>query len=251
MADMMSIIAANYKTVGTDGPDQDALCGGRSGSLRGQLDRKIRRQKTFKITVSNVTGFRAKVQYQSGGTSKFQEVLIKDNAFRVGDTKFTLTGNNTAVVKNVVTDSASGQTYLDQAYAKRPERRANPPPACSLFLRSPKTRYGSGLAVGRAQALRGVLGQVERVEIGAAAQHGFLGKLLHHLARPVVDDLIDDGAGVAIDHHLVRHRSTASKWRRGRRRNRCWRARPHPAAETLWLAGSSVATACCAASLTC
>ena len=49
-------------------------------------------QKTFKITVSNVTGFRAKVQYQSGGTNKFQEVLIKDNAFRIGDTKFTLTG---------------------------------------------------------------------------------------------------------------------------------------------------------------
>ena len=47
--------------------------------------------KTFKITVSNVTGFRAKVQYQSGGTNKFQEVLIKDNSFRIGDTKFTLT----------------------------------------------------------------------------------------------------------------------------------------------------------------
>ena len=46
-------------------------------------------------------------------------MLIKDNAFRVGDTKFALTGNNTAVVKNVVTDAASGQTYLDQAYAKR------------------------------------------------------------------------------------------------------------------------------------
>jgi hypothetical protein len=66
-----------------------------------------------------VTGFRAKVQYQSGGTSKFQEVLIKDNGFRVGDTKFTLTANNKALIKNVVTDPASGQTYLDQAYASR------------------------------------------------------------------------------------------------------------------------------------
>ena len=49
--------------------------------------------KTFKITISNVTGFRAKVQYQSGGTNKFQEVLIKDNSFRIGDTKFTLTAH--------------------------------------------------------------------------------------------------------------------------------------------------------------
>ena len=45
MADMMSIIAANYKTVGTDRPVQDALCGGRSDTLRRQLDRKIRRQQ--------------------------------------------------------------------------------------------------------------------------------------------------------------------------------------------------------------
>ena len=76
-------------------------------------------QKTFKITVSNVTGFRAKVQYQSGGTNKYQEVLIKDNAFRIGDTKFALAGNDKALIKNVVTDPSSGQTYLDQAYASR------------------------------------------------------------------------------------------------------------------------------------
>jgi hypothetical protein len=75
--------------------------------------------KTFKFTISNVTGFRAKVQYQSGGTNKFQEVLIKDNAFRIGDSKFTLTANGKAEVKNVVTDPSSGQTYLDQAYASR------------------------------------------------------------------------------------------------------------------------------------
>ena len=47
----------------------------------------------FTIQISNVTGFRAKVRYQSGSTSSYQDVLIKDNAFRVGDTKFTLTSN--------------------------------------------------------------------------------------------------------------------------------------------------------------
>ena len=31
------------------------------------------------------------MQYQCGGTNKFAEVLIKDNAFRIGDTKFKLT----------------------------------------------------------------------------------------------------------------------------------------------------------------
>jgi hypothetical protein len=44
------------------------------------------------------------VQYQSGGTNKYQEVLIKDNSFRIGDTKFTLTKQRQSEIKNVVTD---------------------------------------------------------------------------------------------------------------------------------------------------
>ena len=119
MADLWNIISANYKTVGLTVPSKTPYVAVDPNLYEGSWSGKYPDQKTFKITVSNVTGFRAKVQYQSGGTSKFQEVLIKDNAFRIGDAKFTLTGNNTALVKNVVTDPASGQTYLDQAYAKR------------------------------------------------------------------------------------------------------------------------------------
>ena len=119
MADMMSIIAANYKTVGMTVPTKTPYVAVDPALYEGSWTGKYADQKTFKITVSNVTGFRAKVQYQSGGTNKFQEVLIKDNAFRVGDTKFTLTGRKTALIQNVVTDPASGQTYLDQAYATR------------------------------------------------------------------------------------------------------------------------------------
>ena len=119
MADMMSIIAANYKTVGMTVPTKTPYVAVDPALYEGNWTGKFADQKTFKISVSNVTGFRAKVQYQSGGTNKFQEVLIKDNAFRIGDTKFTLTGSKTALIKNVVTDPASGQTYLDQAYATR------------------------------------------------------------------------------------------------------------------------------------
>lgn len=119
MADLMSIIAANYKTVGMTVPTKTPYVAVDPELYEGSWTGKYPDQKTFKITVSNVTGFRAKVQYQSGGTNKFQEVLIKDNGFRVGDTKFTLTANNKALIKNVVTDPASGQTYLDQAYASR------------------------------------------------------------------------------------------------------------------------------------
>ena len=119
MADLWNIISANYKTVGMAVPSKTPYVAVDPKLYEGSWTGKYADQKTFKITVSNVTGFRAKVQYQSAGTNKYQEVLIKDNAFRVGDTKFTLTGNNKALIKNVVTDGASGQTYLDQAYAKR------------------------------------------------------------------------------------------------------------------------------------
>lgn len=119
MADMMSIIAANYKTVGMTVPTKTPYVAVDPALYEGNWTGKYADQKAFKISVSNVTGFRAKVQYQSGGTNKFQEVLIKDNAFRIGDTKFTLTGRKTALIKNVVTDPASGQTYMDQAYATR------------------------------------------------------------------------------------------------------------------------------------
>ena len=119
MADLWNIISANYKTVGMTVPSNTPYVAVDPNLYEGSWTGKYADQKTFKITVSNVTGFRAKVQYQSGGTNKFQEVLIKDNAFRVGDTKFTLTGRKTALIKNVVTDPASGQTYMDQAYATR------------------------------------------------------------------------------------------------------------------------------------
>ena len=46
-------------------------------------------------------------------------MLIKDSSFKFGNTKFTLTGAGQAQIKNVVTDSATGSTYLDSAVATR------------------------------------------------------------------------------------------------------------------------------------
>jgi hypothetical protein len=118
MSDVTSILAAAYKA--------DTLSVAKSNSKYVAVDPKLyegtwsgkyANNKSFTISVSNVSGFHAKVRYQSDGTSKYQDVLIKDSAFRVGDTKFTLTANGKAQIKNVLTDPASGQTYLDTAYA--------------------------------------------------------------------------------------------------------------------------------------
>ena len=119
MADVFAILSANYKTVGATVPSKTPYVPVDPALYQGDWTGKYADNKTFKITVSNVTGFRAKVQYQSGGTNKFQEVLIKDNSFRIGDTKFTLTDLGKAQIKNVVTDPSSGQTFLDQAFASR------------------------------------------------------------------------------------------------------------------------------------
>jgi hypothetical protein len=118
MADVLSILSANYKTVGLTVPSKTPYVAVDPTLYQGNWTGKYANNKTFKVTVSNVTGFRAKVQYQSSdGTNKYQEVLIKDASFRVGDTKFTLTATGKAQIKNVVTDPATGGTFLDTAFA--------------------------------------------------------------------------------------------------------------------------------------
>lgn len=117
MADLMSILSANYKAAGLTVPSKTPYVAVDPNLYEGSWGGKYANNKAFNIEVSNVRGFRAKVHYQSEGTSKYQDVLIKDGAFRIGDTKFTLTKPGTALVANVVTDPATGSTYLDKAYA--------------------------------------------------------------------------------------------------------------------------------------
>src|ERR1700738_4158917 len=117
MADIMGILSANYKTVGLSVPSKTPYVAVDSALYQGNWTGKYANNKTFNITVSNVTGFRAKVKYESDSTVKYQDVLIRDKSFRVGDTKFTLTSTGKAQIKNVVTDPATGGTFLDTAQA--------------------------------------------------------------------------------------------------------------------------------------
>ena len=115
MADIMSILSSNYatSTPTTSGKyvnvDPDTF----KGSWEGTYANK----KTFKVDVLQVEGFRAQVKYSSAGTVKYQQVLIKDGAFKIGDSKFTIQSATRAQVKTVVTDPVTGGTSLDTAYA--------------------------------------------------------------------------------------------------------------------------------------
>ncbi|MHC2439182.1 hypothetical protein [Bradyrhizobium sp. USDA 4451] len=117
MADVLSILSANYKAAGLTVPSKTPYVAVDPKLYEGSWSGKYANNKSFCISVSNVDGFRAKVHYQSDGTSKYQDVLIKDGAFRIGDTKFSLVQQGTALIANVVTDPATGSTYLDKAYA--------------------------------------------------------------------------------------------------------------------------------------
>src|SRR5450432_846701 len=117
MADALSILSASYKSVGLSVPSNTKYVAVDPSLFQGNWTGTYPDKKTFAIAVSNVSGFRAQVKYQSGGTVKYQNVLIKDNSFRVGDTKFMLTKAGSAQIKNVITDPATGSTYIDTATA--------------------------------------------------------------------------------------------------------------------------------------
>lgn len=119
MPDLMSIISANYVAVG-----QQVIKPGKyvnvdpemyQGTWRGKYADGTR----FAIQVSNVDGFRAKVKYEHGSTTKYQDVLIKDSSFRVADSKFTLAANGRAQVKTILTNSSTGKSTLETATALR------------------------------------------------------------------------------------------------------------------------------------
>jgi hypothetical protein len=118
MADVMSILSSNYKSVGLSVPSKTTYVAVDPSLYQGTWSGTYSDRKTFKLTVSDVSGFRAQVKYQSGSTVKYQSVLIKDMSFRIADTKFMLAAKaGTAQIKNVITDPATGSTYLDTALA--------------------------------------------------------------------------------------------------------------------------------------
>ena len=119
MADIFGIISAGYVKAGTSLPSKTPYVAVDPAVFQGTWTGKYANNEKFTVTVSDVVGFRAKAKYQSGSTLKYQDVLIKDNAFRIGDSKFTVTRAGVAQVKTVVTDPANGSTALDTAYANQ------------------------------------------------------------------------------------------------------------------------------------
>jgi hypothetical protein len=118
MADLTQILSANYLAVGSANLSAGKYVNVEPANFEGNWIGKYANGQSFNILVSNVNGFRAKVKYQSGGVVKYQDVLIKNNAFRVGDSKFALTRQGVAKISTVMANAAGGSS-LETAFAKQ------------------------------------------------------------------------------------------------------------------------------------
>src|SRR3981081_230252 len=113
MADLMSILSTNYKTSGAAVPSRTKYIAVDTALYQGTWTGTYTDKTKVTQTGHDVSGFRAQVRYQSGGTIQNSSVLIKDASFRIGDTKFSWAKAGTALVKTVVTDPATGSTPPD------------------------------------------------------------------------------------------------------------------------------------------
>jgi hypothetical protein len=72
----------------------------------------------YTISISNVKGYRADVIYKGSQGFQHSRVFITNqNSFRIGDSKFVLTGGGKATLASVVTSPYNGAQTIDQSTA--------------------------------------------------------------------------------------------------------------------------------------
>jgi hypothetical protein len=112
MSDIFSILQASSKATPASAPSNTPYTNVDPASYQGSWTGTYSNNQKFAFTVSDVSGFRAQVKYQSGSTVQYQSVLIKDSSFRIGDSKFTLSAAGAAQIRTAVTDPVTSNTNL-------------------------------------------------------------------------------------------------------------------------------------------
>lgn len=86
MSDIMSIIQSAYAAAPTT-PTNTKYSAVDPASFQGSWTGSYSNNQKFELTISEVNGFRAQVNYQSGSTVQYGNVLIGNgSSFRIGDT---------------------------------------------------------------------------------------------------------------------------------------------------------------------
>ena len=66
------------------------------------------------VSITKVQGYRANVTLQTSSGLQYQQALITTKGtFRIGDSKFTLTGTGAAKITTIVTDPTTGNQTAD------------------------------------------------------------------------------------------------------------------------------------------
>ena len=118
MSDILSVLQSAYasNTVSTPSKGKYVPVDPKSyeGTWSGTYTKgtTTKNDKKFSLQVFNVQGFRAQVKVRDANGVSYQNVLIKNSSFRVGNTKFVLEGNGKAQVGTAVTDPVSGNVSL-------------------------------------------------------------------------------------------------------------------------------------------
>jgi len=117
MSDIFSVLKSAYAAAPTT-PSNTKYTAVDPASFQGSWTGTYANNQKFALTIANVNGFRAQVEYKSGSTVQYAQVLIGNgSSFRIGNSKFVLTGAGKATVANAVTDPATGNTSLVQGTA--------------------------------------------------------------------------------------------------------------------------------------
>ena len=117
MADIISILSANYKAVG-DVPIKTPYVPVDPALYRGHLERHLRQQQDRSRSRFRTSGLSRQGAVPERRHLKYQDVLIKDDSFRVGDTKFMLTADGgSGASQERRHRSSDGATFLDTAVA--------------------------------------------------------------------------------------------------------------------------------------
>jgi hypothetical protein len=118
VSDILSIIQSNYLSVGsTPASSNSKYVAVDPKSYQGNWSGQYGDGGKFSVAISNVSGFKAKVRYQSGANIAYSQVLIKDSSFHIGDSKFSLVGAGKAVMATAITDPVSGNVTVQQGNA--------------------------------------------------------------------------------------------------------------------------------------
>jgi hypothetical protein len=117
MSDVFSILSANYKATAATAPSKTPYVAVDPKAYTGTWAGTYSDKTKFSFQISGVSGFRAQVKYTDTLGTKYQQVLIKDGAFKIGSSKFTLQKPGQAQVKTVVVNAATGGTVLNTAQA--------------------------------------------------------------------------------------------------------------------------------------